>query len=234
MRQVPLDTLHQQLKTELEWIPLKAMRKERDRRYASAAELAEDIANYLSNRPLRAGPESRAYRMRKFLRRNQRGVVASATMLLLLIGGIIATTWQAIRAAHERDNAKATLEFLTNDVLAGATPDRIPDKKVRDQIVAAMIAPAAQRVGESFKDRPLIEANIRVTIHDVLRTIGNIEMALQHSEAALSIRRRMLGDDHPDTHTAISNQRGIRRPARAAARQSTTSSQRDGDSHFPK
>src|SRR5205085_6430419 len=141
----------------------KAIRKDREQRYRSAAELADDVRNYLDSRPLIAGPESARYKLRKFLRRHKGVVAASALMLLLLVGGIAATSWEAIRAGRERDNAEATLKFLTDDVLAGATPENIPDATVRDQIVRAMIAPAASRVGESFKDRPLIEASIRET-----------------------------------------------------------------------
>src|SRR5207249_10231989 len=109
LRQVPLDSLSRQLKSELEWIPLKAMRKEREQRYSTATELAEDIANYLGDRPLRAGPESKRYRLRKFLRRNKTGVTASAAMVFLLIAGIATTSWQAIRATRA---PRATREAL--------------------------------------------------------------------------------------------------------------------------
>src|SRR5439155_17636430 len=107
--------------------------------------------------------------------RNKLGVAFSAAMVLLLFGGITASTWQAVRATRaearasaERDNAQATLDFLIDDVLAGATPENIPDAKVREQIIGAMITPAAKRVGEAFKDRPIIEASIRETIRSVL------------------------------------------------------------------
>ena len=120
------------------------MRKERDARYASAAELAGDIQNYLENRPLRAGPESGAYRARKFLRRNRRGMAAAAVMALLLVAGVIATAWQAVRAtraeqvalAQKREaelqrqkavDASESLRevnrFLTEDLLASAAPE---------------------------------------------------------------------------------------------------------------
>jgi non-specific serine/threonine protein kinase/serine/threonine-protein kinase len=101
-RQTQIEQLTRQLKSELEWIPLKAMRKERDQRYATVGELATDIRNYLSGRPLLAAPESRTYRLKKFLRRNRTGVAASVAMFALLVGGIAATSWQAIRAERQR------------------------------------------------------------------------------------------------------------------------------------
>ncbi|MGH7176737.1 MAG: tetratricopeptide repeat protein, partial [Tepidisphaeraceae bacterium] len=212
LRQTPLEALRRQLKAELEWIPLKAMRKAREQRYASPAELSDDIANYLSERPLRAGPESATYRAQKFLRRNKPAVVAAGAMILLLMAGILATSWQAIRATRaearateERDNARATLEFLTDSVLSGARPENIPDVKVRDQIINAMITPAARRVAEEFKDRPLIEASVRSAIRGVLKEIGRSDLALPHAEAALALRRRVLGEDHPDTLSALNN-----------------------------
>jgi serine/threonine protein kinase len=99
-RRAQLDALANQLQSELEWIPLMAMRKERDRRYASALELADDVRNYLENRPLRAGPESIAYRLRKHVSRNKAALGAAAAIIMLLVGGIIATSWQASRATR--------------------------------------------------------------------------------------------------------------------------------------
>jgi serine/threonine protein kinase/tetratricopeptide (TPR) repeat protein len=211
-RHSALPTLIRDLRSELEWIPLKAMRKDREQRYRSAAELADDLRNYLDGRPLIAGPESTAYKLHKFLRRHKAGVAAIAAIMFFLIGGIIATTWQAVRASRaearaleERDNAKATLEFLTDDVFAGATPDNMRDARLRQQIVDALIVPAAEGVGEAFKDRPLIEANVRNSMQDILRRIGRADLALPHADTALALRRRMLGEDHPDTISSLNN-----------------------------
>ena len=75
-------TLSHRLHKELEWIPMKAMRKERERRYQSISELADDIQNYLNNDPLIAGPESTFYHMTKFVRRNKVYVVTSSIVIL--------------------------------------------------------------------------------------------------------------------------------------------------------
>ena len=99
-----VDALARSLRRELEWIPLRAMRKEPDGRYRSATEFADDVRNYLAGRPLMAAPASRRYRTRKFLRRHRGATAAAAAMLALLLGGIAATTTQAVRATRaERD-----------------------------------------------------------------------------------------------------------------------------------
>ena len=88
-RSTPLKTLVKTLRKELEWIPLKAMRKESVRRYQSAAELARDIQNYLCGVPLIAAPESVAYRVRKFVRKRIKPLTAAALILILLITNVI-------------------------------------------------------------------------------------------------------------------------------------------------
>ncbi len=91
-RSTPLKTLVKTLRKELEWIPLKAMRKESMRRYQSAAELARDIQNYLSGAPLIAGPESVVYRVRKFVRSRLRLFTEAALILALLTTSVVFLT----------------------------------------------------------------------------------------------------------------------------------------------
>ena len=81
------------LRTELEWIPLKAMRKEPQHRYQSAMALAEDVRNYLEGRPLVAAPEAGLYRLRKFVRRNRGAVTACAAVTAATALGLTASLW---------------------------------------------------------------------------------------------------------------------------------------------
>ncbi len=203
LRQTPLDSLERQLKSELEWIPLKAMHKDRSRRYASTIELSEDIGNYLANKPLRAAPDSTAYRLRKFLRRNKTGVAASAAMVFLLLAGIATTTWQAVRAQDQKRraelanaNTQAVNEFLTQDLLQSADP---AVARGRELTVKQALDVAAERVGEKFKDAPAIEAAVRAALASTYDALGEPALALPHARAALAARGRALGEDHPDT-----------------------------------
>jgi WD40 repeat protein/serine/threonine protein kinase len=100
-RQSGREHLAKELRRELDWIPLKALRKDRTQRYQSPADMARDVRNYLSGRPLDAGPESAAYRVRKFVRRNRGAVIAAGAVFLALVLGLAGTLWQANKAQHE-------------------------------------------------------------------------------------------------------------------------------------
>ena len=108
-RRSSIVALSRQLRKELEWIPLMALRKERDRRYASPLQLAEDLDNYLEGHRLLAGPESTAYRVRKFVSRNKASLASLAAIFVLLVGGIVATSLLATRANHAEKTVASEL-----------------------------------------------------------------------------------------------------------------------------
>jgi eukaryotic-like serine/threonine-protein kinase len=95
-----------ELRGELDWIVLKAMRKEPDRRYGSVEQLADDVGRYLDGRPVAAAPDSWTYRARKFALRNRAPVAATALIVLSLAAGVAATLWQARRAEENRARAE--------------------------------------------------------------------------------------------------------------------------------
>ena len=94
--------LARRLHRELEWIPLKAMRKDRCRRYRSASEMADDVRNYLTGLPLLAGPETTIYRVQKFVRRHAGSVATVALVAVAIILGLIASTTMYFRAEDAR------------------------------------------------------------------------------------------------------------------------------------
>jgi non-specific serine/threonine protein kinase/serine/threonine-protein kinase len=95
---------------ELDWVILKALRKEPERRYESVERLADDVRRLLEGLPVHAAPDSRAYRARKFVSRHRWGVAASVLLAASLVGGIVATTWQARRADAQRALAEERLQ----------------------------------------------------------------------------------------------------------------------------
>jgi hypothetical protein len=115
LRQTEPKKLTTLLRGELDWVVMKCLEKQRDRRYETANALARDLQRYLADEPVEARPPSAGYRMGKFLRRNKGPVVAAGLIVLALFGGIAGTTWGLVRAqwawaaesqrVQERDDA---------------------------------------------------------------------------------------------------------------------------------
>ena len=93
---------------ELDWIVMKCLEKDRNRRYETANGLAMDVQRYLADEPVQACPPSAGYRLRKFVRRNKGPVLAASLVLVALLAGIAGTSWGMVWAVRERDDkAKA-------------------------------------------------------------------------------------------------------------------------------
>ena len=104
--------LQHQLRGELDWIVMKAIEKDRSRRYGTAEGFAEDIQRFLRNEPVTAGAPSATYRFRKFARRHKGQLTACAAVAIALVAGTAVSTWQAARAKDEAHRAKQTLAEL--------------------------------------------------------------------------------------------------------------------------
>jgi len=213
VRQSGQSELVKRLRTELEWIPLKACRKERERRYDSVSQLVDDVRNYLEGRPLLAGPDSRVYRLKKFTRRNKGAITAASSVLMALLLGITGTTVGMVRetrqrhaaelakieADQQRDNANAVVSFLTDDVIQRASPARTFDKNVRDVLVNSLLIPADENVHKRFAGKPLVEAAILDMLALTFKDLGRADLALPRAKSAYELRLAALGPDHLDT-----------------------------------
>ncbi|MHC4388143.1 MAG: tetratricopeptide repeat protein [Planctomycetota bacterium] len=191
-RRMEIHTLAKHLKKELEWIPLKAMRKDRVERYRSASEMADDIENYLNGEPLMAGPPGTGYKLKKFVRRNRILVSGIAAVLIVLIAGIVVSTILAIGQARALAEAQLIADFLQNDVLGSADKARI------DEATVSFILDAASKTLDEgkFKDKPLIEAAICRTLGETYWQLGEYKKAEQHLLRAIRIYRQHHGSEH--------------------------------------
>jgi tetratricopeptide (TPR) repeat protein len=202
-RRTEVAALAKCLHRELEWIPLKAMRKERSERYRSASELADDIENYLKGEPLIAGPPGTGYKLKKFVRRNRVLVGGLVAVLAVLVAGVVVSTIFAIGQARARAEAErqakisqAVSDFLRNDLLASVDPTKA---KGRELTVRSFLDTASENLEGKFKNEPLVEASIRETLGWTYRMLGEIKAAEPHLERALRIREEQLGQKHPET-----------------------------------
>ncbi len=157
-RHVDVRRLGPSLRGDLDWIVMKCLEKDRGRRYESASSLAADVARHLSHEPVIAGPPSRSYRVRKFVRRNRATVAAGGAIALALVLGIAGTTIGMLRAidAEGRANAAAESEHARADEL-----DRVASFQS-----AQMATVDAARMGEG------IEADLVRELGEVLRRDG--------------------------------------------------------------
>jgi serine/threonine protein kinase/tetratricopeptide (TPR) repeat protein len=102
--------LPKEVRGELDWIVMKCLEKDRSRRYDTANGLARDVERYLADEPVEACPPSRGYRLGKFLRKHRSGVLTAATIFLVLVIGMVATTWAMIRAQDAEQLARERLD----------------------------------------------------------------------------------------------------------------------------
>jgi non-specific serine/threonine protein kinase/serine/threonine-protein kinase len=199
-RRIEVAALAKCLHKELEWIPLKAMRKERSERYRSASELADDIENYLTGAPLLAGPPGTLYRFSKSVRRHKALVAGTLVVIVVSVIGTIVSLIFAIGQARARAEAQAVADFLRDDLLASVSPDK---RKGRDVTVRSFLDTASENLDGKFTNEPLVEASIRDTIGWTYRTLGELKAAAPHLERALQIRQEHLGAQHPETLDSV-------------------------------
>ena len=204
-------SLAKSLRGDLDWIVMKAMEKDRNRRYETANELARDIGRHLDDEPVMASPPSAGYRLRKVIRRNRGTFVAASLVFLVLVLGIVGTSMGMVRAvraerfAQEQTSiVEAVNDFLNRDLLAAVAPTAAGGRGEPVLMLHALDA-AAQRIEEAsqaggrFADKPLVEASIRGTISESYRLLGEFGEAETHARRAADICWRVLGDEHPVT-----------------------------------
>ena len=155
------------IRGDLDWIVMKAMEKDRTRRYESASTLAQDSERHLQAEPVTAVPPSAGYKLRKFVKRNKGPISVVATIALLLVAGTAVSTWQAVRATRARAEAErqarvsqAVSDFLRDDLLGSADPWT---GRAEGTSVVSFLNAASKQLEGKFADEPLIEASIRHT-----------------------------------------------------------------------
>ena len=208
------ESLTQELRSELEWLPMKAMRKDRAERYRSAAEFADDVRNYLQGRALIAGPESAVYRARKFVRRHRAGVGSAIAVAIALIAATALSTWFGIREARareqeaiarqlaeRRERETATIARFQEEMLAGVDPARAgialgKSLETRlDESLALGRTPAEERSRRMDELRGLLRRmNLTDTARDFMHAV-----VLSPAQSASA----MLFRDQPEVESAL-------------------------------
>jgi tetratricopeptide (TPR) repeat protein len=203
----------------LDWVVMKALEKDRSRRYGSATEFAADVERFLNHEPVQAGPPTVRYRTRKFVRRNRGPVLAAAVVAVALLCGTIGTTLGLVRAEHhwgvavaERIRAQqaeadtlADYRAATDDAveqLIGARPELGPKERAYLESTLKRWQAYANRQGDDERSRAIRgEGHFRVAW--LWARLGREEEAEAEYRAAIDIRRALVeqfpeSPDHRD------------------------------------
>ncbi len=223
----PLSSVRAELGGDLETIFQKALEKERTRRYASVADFADDVRRFLDGEPIVARPTSAAERLAKWARRHRALVLAFGIALTgpvfailgqavpafaALVFGLIGTSIGLFRsmrlrreaeaerriARREAEIARAMNQFLQEMLASVQSAEQGHDVKVVD-----VLERAAERLGETFRDRPEIEGPLRLTLGKSYRGLAQYERAAAEFELALELCTRGLGPGHDDSLSAL-------------------------------
>lgn len=199
------------LRGDLDWIVMKALDKQRGRRYETANEFADDIERYLNDEPVHARRPTRTYRLRKFVRRHTAEVLTASVVLTALLAGIIGTSWGLVRAREQRNTAVAaakngekTFEFVINRIFAAARPKH-EGGLGRDVTLRQALKAALPALEQDFAGHPGLEADLRIYLAVLFHDFGEYQIAAKQFDRARKLYEREFGPAHPDTLRAAGN-----------------------------
>jgi eukaryotic-like serine/threonine-protein kinase len=183
------------LRGDLDWITLKALEKDRARRYGAPSELAADIQRYLNHEPVIARPATAGYRLRKYLRRHRVAVSVAAALLLLLTAFSILQAVQLRRITRERDRATRITDFMT-----GMFKVSDPSQARGNSVTAREILDKASKdIETGLAKDPEVQSQMMQVIASTYLNLGLYARAHDLAKRALDARHNLLGPDDPKT-----------------------------------
>jgi eukaryotic-like serine/threonine-protein kinase len=191
---VPQDLLRI-LRGDLDWITMKAIEKDRARRYGTPTELASDIRRYLDNEPVLARPASSGYRLRKYVRRHRIGVAISAATAVLLVAFATAQAVELRRITRERDRANRITDFMT-------TMFKVSDpSEARGNTITAreVLDKASTQIETGLSNDPQLQSQLMYVMGTVYESLGLYSRAQTLFLKTVDLRRKVLGPKAPDT-----------------------------------
>jgi serine/threonine protein kinase/Tfp pilus assembly protein PilF len=201
-------TLTRQLRGDPDAIALKALEKDRARRYATPAELAADIGRSLRDEPVLAHSASAAYRTRKYIRRHRIGVAVAAAVAVLLVSVAVAQAFEVRRitrerdrATRERDRADRITTFMT-DMFKVSDPSAARGNSITAREI---LDKASKEIDPGLSKDPELQTQMMDVMGDVYQKLGLYAQAQSLVTRAVDIRRRVLGPVHPDTLKSMNN-----------------------------
>jgi serine/threonine protein kinase len=185
------------LKGDLDWITLKALEKDRERRYGTPSGLSADLERYLENRPVEARPASTVYRLRKYVRRHAVGVAVASGAAALLIAFAVTQAVELRRITRERDRADRITGFMT-EMFKVSDPSEARGNSVTAREI---LDRASKQIETEMGNDPELRAQMMFVMGDVYRSLGLYPRAQALLSRAADAQRRVLGSGDPQTLT---------------------------------
>ena len=195
-------SLQRHLRGELDWITMKALEKDRARRYGSPSDLAADLQRFLRDQPVQAGPPSARYRASKFIRRHRFGVAVASAAVILLIAFATLMALQASRIAKERDRANREAETSKRVSQFMTSMFKVSDPgQARGNSVTAreILDKASKDIRSGLSNDPAVQAQMMHVMGGVYDNLGLYAQAQALYSDAIEIRKSVLGPENPDT-----------------------------------
>jgi len=191
-RQTEPAQLARLVKGELDWIVMRALEKERGRRYETVNALTRDIQRHLNDDPVSAGPPSKAYLAAKFIRRYRLVVVSAAAIgIALVLGlglallGFSKARLESRRAKAESESADALSSFLREEILLQARP--YFNTTNRNITLREVLDLAAPKIDQRFSQQPIVAAALHWNVGNTYRDLGESEKAEQHMRKVVEL-----------------------------------------------
>ena len=190
--------IRREIAGDLDTIVLTALQREPARRYANAAALADDLRRWLDARPIAAQPDTRGYRMRKFVARNRLAVGSASGVLLALIAGLALALWQASVARQQA--ARAEESYRQAQRVNAFFSMRILEGNITKQAAGAgltfkdWLLGSVPRLDTDLADAPSGRANLRREFSLSLRELGELDAAVKQGDIAIAEAREIFGN----------------------------------------
>jgi tetratricopeptide (TPR) repeat protein len=191
-RRTDRDGLIRELEGDLDWIVMRALEKDRTRRYATPMDLAEDLRRHMNDQPVEASPPGTVYRLRKFVRRNRFAVAAASLVLAALILGIVGTTMGLVRARREAEASRQVVRLIS-DIFTGLHPNR---EMGHSPSVREILDRGVVTINRELVDQPLVEAELKHIVGNAYMGLGHYDRSGPLLEEALVMRQELLGANH--------------------------------------
>jgi serine/threonine protein kinase/tetratricopeptide (TPR) repeat protein len=210
----PPITPHSSLATDLDWIVMKCLEKDRSRRYETANALADDLHCYLRDEAISARPPSTMYRFRKIIRRNRWAWASAGAVALSLVVGIVLATGQAARAGRESRRAlaaeaKAKTEAANSEqvarflarMLEGVGPSVALGRDTT--LLKEILAKTENRMAEDLAAQPEAEARLCVSLAGVYFDLDDLPKAESMASRVLELRAKLNEGEHAAAREAL-------------------------------